>query len=178
MPILDDTKELVILELEEWEKLSELEFGDLKPHSTGGNFQDRKIVVKQVRSLYDQESDTLYPYITYYNNKGVKKTERLVKCDKVIRAIFSKEDGSETKGRYNSFLEVVTAAQGLEGLNQIRMAYTLDLYNWYEHVTKLHVSLSQGLFPTPVLIRRYVGVAHEELPNTVRNYIEVIPLDK
>ncbi|MCE7743311.1 MAG: hypothetical protein GOP50_12745 [Candidatus Heimdallarchaeota archaeon] len=178
MPILDDTKELIILELDEWEKLSELDLGELKPHSTGGNFQQRKIIVKQVRSLYDRESDTLYPYITYYNKKGIAKTERLVKCDKIIRGIFAKEDGSEHKGRYHSFLEVITAAQGLESLKQIRMAYTLDIYNWYEKTIKLQASYPRGIFPMPFLVRKNIGVSYDEIPNTIRNYYEIIPLDK
>ncbi len=178
MPILDDTKELIILELEGWEKLSELDLGKSLDHSTGGSYQERRIVIKSIRSLFDLENDVIYPYITYYDKKGTEKTERLVKCDKVIRAIFAKEDGSEAKGRYNSFLEVITAAQGLEGLNQIRMAYTLDVYNWYEQIIKLQVSYPRGIFPMPFLIRRNTGVAYEELPNTIRNYFEIIPLDK
>ncbi len=178
MPLIEDTKELIILETDEWEKLPELDLGKLKDFSSGGNYQERKIIIKSLRSLFDQENDVLYPYITYYDERGKEKTERLVKCDKIIRAIFAKEDGSEVKGRYNNFLEVVTAAQSLGALKQIRMSYTSGIYNWYEKAIKQYTSFPQGIFPMPVLIRKNIGVTYEQLPNTIRNYHEILSLDK
>lgn len=178
MPALDETKELIVLDLEEWEKLPELDLGDNIALEDGSSYQEKRLVIKDFRSLYDQANDVIYPYVTYYNKKGAAITERLVRCDRIIRAIFVKVDDSEDKGRYDNFLEVITAAQGLEGLKQIRMAYTSDIYNWYEKIVKLRTSLVRDIFPLPVLIRKYVGVAYEELPNTTRNYYEIVALDK
>lgn len=178
MPVLEDTKELIILEKEEWEKLNELELGKIQTDSNGNSYQERKLVIKRVRSLFDQTDDVLYPYITYYNEKGQEKTERLVKTDKIIRAIFVKQDGSEVKGKYSDFMELTAEANEVGELKQIRTAYTYNIYNWYERVVKQYTNIPREYFPIPVLIRKYIRAPYEELPTLTRDYYEIIALDK
>ena len=146
--------------------------------SNGINYQERKIVIKRVRSLFDQKEDVLYPYITYYNEKGQEKTERLVKTDKIIRAIFVKQDDTEIKGKYHDFMELTAEANEAGELKQIRTAYTYNIYNWYERVVKQSSTFPKEYFPRPILIRKYIRAPYEELPALTRDYYEIVALDK
>ncbi|MCK5409093.1 MAG: hypothetical protein KAJ30_02425, partial [Candidatus Heimdallarchaeota archaeon] len=92
--------------------------------------------------------------------------------------IFVKQDDTEIKGKYSDFMELTADASEAGELKQIRTAYTYTIYNWYERVVKQNSTFARGYFPIPIQIRKYIKAPYEQNPIVVRDYYEIISLDK
>ena len=173
MPILEDTKEIIVLTKEEWEELVEFNLGEFIHDEYGVSSRERKVTIKNIRCLVEEDGDIFYPYIIYYDEKGVEKTERLVQVDNIWR-IMSK---GENLFQSENHLDIITEYNKSMKSRDCIITDTRRILSWILNIKKRLPNLSQTYFPHPVIIRHKQNFKERSFAQAKRDSYFIIPLD-
>lgn len=173
MPIIEDTNELIVLTKKVWEELDELDLGAFNQYENGVSIRERRIIIKNIRCLIEENEEIFYPYISYYDEEGKEKVERLVQTDKKFRIL---KDG-EVIFQSKNLLEIVTEFNRGTRSEECVITDTLSVHSWINRIKKRLPNLSQTYFPMPVIIRHKRNYTHERFAKAKRDSYFIIPLD-
>lgn len=178
MPTISDANELIVLTIQEWEGLPEFDLGDIINQQDGSRVRERRVVIKCMRCLIEEEEkDVLFPYITYYH-EGDEKTERLVKSDKRfrLRNIWEMEE-DEYVLETEDFLEIVTKMNSGLKTEDFIVSDTLNIYSWIKQVKERYINLPHKYFPRAFLVQCRKNYTKEKYSYISRESHSIIPLE-
>ena len=176
MPMISDKNEFIVLTFQEWQNLPEFNLRSSTLLDDGSRVREKRVIVKNIRCLIEDDRDVLFPYITYYD-KEEEKTERLVKVDNLFKLRNVSDDESKPILETKAWLDIVTKVNtGLE-IRDLIVFDTINIYNWIKRVKERYVNLPHEYFPRAFKIQHKKNYTHHMSPNLNRESYLIIPLE-
>ena len=170
-------EERLILSKREWEELEELNFKENQSldKEDGSRTWKREIIIKDAKIfIEDYEPNVYYPYITYINEKGEQKTERLNRASPNLYTSFNLRNPPKRKLVERSdlsslveYLRDLVKNKGVtESFDDLVVMKTKEMLEWLCRSIDLKYNLKISYFPVPAIIS--LTRSHE------RNYGDII----
>jgi len=162
MPVIVEKERLMILSKKEWEKLPEFNFGSWIEKEEGIEVQERRIIIKNVQLLVEEEfHENYFPYLTYHDEKGEEKVERLhMLTDNFSTQITIGKTGETVvieRPDYFGLMEDLRSNERnqmiIEKVGELQISDSKSVLSWIKRTIDKHHNLPRGLLPIPVLSR-------------------------